>query len=275
MWRRCDACKEFIFEADFLLHHGVCPHCGHHYRIPAAIWLKAIFGDAGVEHFDSELRPVDALGFIDSRPYPQRLKAAQEKTSLQDAAVSVRGLLDGLPLHMTLLDFSFLGGSMGSVVGEKVARGAERAMRERTPYMTLLCTGGARMQEGILSLMQMAKTAAVLARLKVLRIPYLVYLSDPSTAGCLASFGMVGDIIMAEPGALIGFAGPRVIEQTIGETLPDDFQRAEFQLDHGMVDLVVDRRELGVMLRRLLRFFNLPSPLKLPQVKDMISSASA
>lgn len=270
LWKRCDRCKEFIFIKDLERTFGVCPRCNLHYRIDSWSWLALLFGDRYCE-YDQNLRSTDPLNFVDTKPYPLRLHDAQEKTGLFEAAVTARGELEGWPLYVTVLDFRFLGGSMGSVVGEKLARGAERALGERIPYLTILSTGGARMQEGMLSLMQMAKTAMVLSRLHLLRIPYIVYLSDPSTAGCLASFGMIGDLILAEPDALIGFAGPRVIEQTIGERLPEGFQRAEFQLEHGMVDRVVNRSDLKSELARILRFFGLASPLRLPTVKDIIS----
>lgn len=255
LWKNCEKCKRIIYCSDLEENHGVCPECAFHHTFNAWQWADLLFDNGSYDRFGEDLYALDILEFVDSKPYPERLKEAREKTGLNDAILCGQGTLAGYPLTAAIMEFRFTGGSMGSVVGELVATAAERAIERQTALLTVMCSGGARMQEGMVSLMQMAKTAAAIGRFRRHRLPYLVLLTHPSTAGSLASYGMTGDVILAEPGAMIGFAGRRVIEQTIKETLPDNFQSAEFQLEHGMVDRVVDRRELRETLAQLLRFF--------------------
>ncbi|MBN1357004.1 acetyl-CoA carboxylase, carboxyltransferase subunit beta [bacterium] len=251
----CKKCNERIDKKQLVDNLWVCPKCDHHHRIPAREWLKLLFDPGDYEEFDSNLYTVNPLNFYDSQDYRDRLKSARLKTRLDDACVNARGKIGGMPALVSALDFYFLGGSMGSVVGEKVTRASERALAERIPLITVSCSGGARMQEGMFSLMQMAKTSNACGRLRQAGIPYFSILTDPSTAGVMASFASLGDLIIAEQGALIGFAGPRVIAQTIGGELPVGFQRADFCREHGFVDIVLHRRDMRKIVTRLVRMF--------------------
>jgi len=253
LWTRCNSCQRILFKEDILENVSVCPVCGFHFRLSAAERLAMIFDDQKFDIIDHNLNPCDPLHFVDSQPYDKRLADSQRKTDLPEAAVTAVGLVGGLRAVICALDFAFMGGSMGSVVGEKVTRGAEKALQEKIPYIVVSCSGGARMQEGALSLMQMAKSSAALARLEAARLPFISVLADPTTGGTTASFAMLGDLNIAEPNALIGFAGPRVIEQTIREKLPKGFQRSEFLLKHGMLDDIVPRKQLRPYLIRILR----------------------
>jgi acetyl-CoA carboxylase carboxyl transferase subunit beta len=244
LWEKCDGCAAVLYRPELDRNLEVCPKCGHHHTINARKRLASFLDEGTGEELFSDLEPTDALRFKDSKKYKDRIVAAQKQTGEKDALVAMRGLLKTRPLMVCAFEFSFMGGSMGSVVGEKFARAAERALQEGTPLVCYSATGGARMQEGLLSLMQMAKTSAALARLRRAGLPYISVLTHPTTGGVSASLGMLGDLNVAEPRALIGFAGPRVIEQTVRETLPEGFQRSEFLLDHGAIDLIVDRREM-------------------------------
>ena len=255
LFTRCPGCNEPAYTevlAEFL---QVCPGCGHHFRMSAEDRVTMLMDDVDAcERHDTEVRSVDALGFRDSKAYPDRIKAAEKKTGRKDACVSVSGTIEGIEVELGVLDFAYMGGSMGSVVGEVLTRLYERALERKRPAIVVSASGGARMQEGVLSLMQMAKTSAALARLqREARMPYISVLTHPTTGGVAASFAMLGDVIVAEPGALIGFAGARVIEQTIGQQLPEGFQTAEYLLENGAVDRIVPRDELRQMLARTLR----------------------
>ncbi len=253
VFEKCPQCGEILYRARLAQNFNVCPSCGYHMRIGAEEYIRLLLDGDEYEEFDTDLRSGDPLGFVDLKPYPQRLEAAERATGHGDALRAVGGTLEGVPVYLAVMDFSFIGGSMGSVVGEKIARLARRALEDRRPLLIVSASGGARMMEGILSLMQMAKTSAVLAQLHEAGVPYISILTDPTTGGVTASYAMLGDINLAEPGALIGFAGPRVIEQTIKQELPEGFQRSEFLLEHGMLDAIVDRRELKATVGRLLR----------------------
>jgi acetyl-CoA carboxylase carboxyl transferase subunit beta len=254
LWVKCTSCKEIIYRKEVVKNLSVCPKCAFHFRISARERLELLF-DAAYQEFDAGLVSSDPLGFVDTKPYATRLKDGKHKTDSADALISAVGTMGGVPTIIAAMEYAFIGGSMGVVVGEKVTRAAERAARERVPLIVVSCSGGARMMEGTLSLMQMAKISAALARLDEARVPFISLLTDPTTGGVTASFAMLGDLNVAEPGALIGFAGPRVIEQTIRQKLPPGFQRSEFLLEHGMLDMVVDRRELKKTLVRCIRFF--------------------
>jgi len=254
LWEKCGNCKEIIYKKEILRNHKVCPKCNYHFRISARERLDSLL-DGGVwEELDEGIRPVDALKFRDQKPYGERLVDYQERTGMADAVVSARGKLEGYKVLIAAMEYRFMGGSMGSVVGEKITRAAERALRDRTPLIVVSCSGGARMQEGALSLMQMAKISSMISRLHEASVPYISVLTDPTTGGVTASFAMLGDLNIAEPRALIGFAGPRVIEQTIRQTLPEGFQRSEFLLEKGMIDMIVERVEMKATLARCLRF---------------------
>jgi acetyl-CoA carboxylase carboxyl transferase subunit beta len=255
LWIKCDSCKEIVYRAEVERGGRVCPKCRHPFRITARERLAMLADEGSFEERDAGLHSVDPLGFKDTRRYRDRLKAAQEKTGLREAVICGVARIGGWPAVLAVFEFEFMGGSMGSVVGEKLTRAIELAIDKRLPLVIVSSSGGARMQEGILSLMQMAKTASALERLGSERLPYLSVLTDPTTGGVTASFAMLGDVILAEPRALIGFAGPRVIAETIRQPLPEGFQRAEFLLEHGQVDMVVERRDLKETLRRLLAFF--------------------
>jgi acetyl-CoA carboxylase carboxyl transferase subunit beta len=252
LWVKCGSCKEILYRKDVLKNLSVCPKCAFHFRVSARERLDMLF-DGPWEEFDRNLVSADPLGFRDAKPYKERLSAGKAKTDCWDALISASGAMGGRPIFIGAMEYAFIGGSMGVVVGEKVTRCVERALEERRPLVVVSCSGGARMMEGTLSLMQMAKISAALARLHEARLPFLSVLTDPTTGGVTASYAMLGDLNIAEPGALIGFAGPRVIEQTIRQKLPEGFQRSEFLLEHGMIDMVVDRRELKKTLVRCLQ----------------------
>jgi acetyl-CoA carboxylase carboxyl transferase subunit beta len=254
LWVKCPGCAQVIYNKDLVTNLQVCPKCGHHFRLSAVERLRMLFDDGAYEEHDGGLASTDPLQFTDTKPYGARLKAGEKATGMKDAIASATGRIDGRRAIVCAMEYGFIGGSMGVVVGEKITRAIERAIDERLPVIVVSCSGGARMMEGALSLMQMAKISAALARLDRARLPYVSVLTDPTTGGVTASFAMLGDLNIAEPRALIGFAGPRVIEQTIRQTLPDGFQRSEFLLEHGFVDLVVDRRELKATVSRALAF---------------------
>ncbi len=253
LYVKCGSCKESLYRNDLLANLSVCPKCSFHFRIPARERLEMLF-DSPWQELDAGLVSADPLGFRDTKPYATRLKDGKEKTGCADALVTAVAPMGGIPTLVAAMEYGFIGGSMGVVVGEKVTRAVEKAARERLPLVIVSCSGGARMMEGTLSLMQMAKISAALARLDDARLPFISVLTDPTTGGVTASFAMLGDLNIAEPGALIGFAGPRVIEQTIRQKLPEGFQRSEFLLQHGMLDMVVDRRELKKTLVRSFGF---------------------
>ena len=255
LWIKCDSCKEIMYRAEVERAGRVCPKCRYPFRIGARERIALLTDPGTFEEHQAGLTSGDPLRFKDSKKYPDRVKAARQKTGFDDAVVSGIARIDGLPAVLCVFEFAFLGGSMGSVVGEKLTRAIELAIDKALPVIIVSASGGARMQEGILSLMQMAKTSAALERLAEARLPYISVLTDPTTGGVTASFAMLGDVIMAEPRALIGFAGPRVIAETIRQPLPEGFQRSEFLLEHGQIDLVVERKDLKDTLRRLLVFF--------------------
>ncbi|HEV2446569.1 MAG TPA: acetyl-CoA carboxylase, carboxyltransferase subunit beta [Candidatus Sulfopaludibacter sp.] len=255
LWQKCDGCRQIIWKKDLEDNFHVCPKCGNHGRLDAPSRLKLLMDGNEYEAFDGGLTSSNPLGFVDNKTYSDRLKAMQQATGLNDALISACGKLDGRPIQICAMDIRFIGGSMGSVVGEKIARAIERAMATHMPLVIVSASGGARMQEGAISLMQMAKISAGLMRLDEARVPYISVLTDPTTGGVTASYAMLGDLNIAEPGSLIGFAGPRVIEQTIRQKLPEGFQRAEFLLKHGMLDAVVPRLELKAYLSQALKFF--------------------
>ena len=252
LYTKCDSCKELIYRKDLAENAQVCPKCSFHFRISARERLD-LLSPGGWQEFDRGLLSADPLQFKDTKSYAGRLKDSKAKTDCYDAIITADGAVGGIACVLAVMEYAFIGGSMGVVVGEKVTRAAERALEKRLPLLVVSCSGGARMMEGTLSLMQMAKISAALARLHEARLPFLSLMTDPTTGGVTASYAMLGDLNLAEPGALIGFAGPRVIEQTIRQKLPEGFQRAEFLLEHGMVDLVVDRRELAETIGRCLR----------------------
>jgi len=254
LWTKCPSCEEMLFNKQLDRSMRVCPTCGHHFRLSAAARLELLLDHGSFEEHDAGLVSVDALGFVDQKPYPDRLAAAQVATGLKDAAVWGFGLIDGVRVAICVMDFGFMGGSMGAVVGEKVARAAESALVQRVPLIVVSASGGARMQEGTLSLMQLVKTMAAIERLRGAEVPYISVMSDPTTGGVFASFAAVGDVNVAEPNALIGFAGARVSAGTIAAELPAGFQRAEFLFEHGFVDRVVPRPELRGELAALLHF---------------------
>ncbi|MEM9069542.1 MAG: acetyl-CoA carboxylase, carboxyltransferase subunit beta [Myxococcota bacterium] len=252
VFRRCDACGATVKAEEFAANLEVCPRCGHHYRLSAEGWIDLLLDPGSWTEHDADLRAVDPLGFVDSKPYRDRLVASEKKAGVVDAFLSGDGALGGHPVQLGVFMFRFMGGSMGSVVGEKITRLLERGVAAKQPVILLSSSGGARMQEGALSLMQMAKTVAALGRLRDVGAPFISVLLHPTTGGVAASFALLGDINIAEPDALIGFAGPRVIEQTIRQTLPEGFQRAEFLLDHGMIDRIAHRREMRATIARIL-----------------------
>ena len=254
LWVKCAGCSQAIYHKELATTLNVCPKCGHHFRINAAERLRMLFDSPQWIEYDRGLVSTDPLAFTDTKPYRARLDASIESTGLKDAIITASGPIDGIETIVAAMEYGFIGGSMGVVVGEKITRAIERAIERRLPVVIVCCSGGARMMEGALSLMQMAKISGALARLDRARLPYISVLTDPTTGGVTASFAMLGDLNIAEPKALIGFAGPRVIEQTIRQKLPEGFQRSEFLLEKGMVDLVVDRRELKAAIVRALRF---------------------
>jgi acetyl-CoA carboxylase carboxyl transferase subunit beta len=254
LWVKCEACKEMVYKKEVLRNVNVCPKCNYHFRISAPERLAMLLDDGAWDEFDADVSPEDPLEFTDTKPYRRRLQDYQERTGLRDAVISCQGRLGGHPVIIAAMEYAFMGGSMGSVVGEKITRCAERALRERCALIVISCSGGARMQEGALSLMQMAKISSALARLDDAGLPYLSIITDPTTGGVTASYAMLGDLNISEPRALIGFAGPRVIEQTIRQKLPEGFQRAEFLLEHGMLDMVVERIRMREVLISSLDF---------------------
>src|SRR5262250_2606605 len=254
LWVKCENCRQIIWKKDLEDNLNVCPKCDKHFRIDARSRLSQLLDDNQYDIFDSNLVSTDPLKFVDLKPYASRLKRAQADTELTDAVINAQGKLNGRPVIMSAMEYSFIGGSMGAVVGEVITRAIEKARDTKQPLIIISASGGARMMEGVVSLMQLAKISAALARLDELKVPYVSVLTDPTTGGVTASFAMLGDLNIAEPGALIGFAGPRVIEQTIRQKLPQGFQRSEFLLEHGMLDAVVHRKELKSYISRALDF---------------------
>jgi acetyl-CoA carboxylase carboxyl transferase subunit beta len=259
LWVKCPTCGHIIYNKDLSASLSVCTKCGHHFRLNAAERLRSLF-DAEWQEHDGGLVSTDPLQFTDTKPYKQRLETSIAETGLNDAIITATGTVGGVETIIAAMEYGFIGGSMGVVVGEKITRAIELAIARRLPVIIVACSGGARMMEGALSLMQMAKISAALARLDRARLPYISILTDPTTGGVTASFAMLGDVNIAEPKALIGFAGPRVIEQTIRQQLPEGFQRSEFLLEHGMLDIVTDRRELKDVVTRALRFAGCGAP---------------
>jgi len=255
LWLKCEGCKEIIWKKDLELTHNVCGKCGFHFRMDARARLALLFDEGAYEEFDPTLTSSDPLDFVDQKAYKDRLKAMQAATSMSDALVSGSGKLEGRRVNICAMEPKFIGGSMGAVMGEKITRAVEHSIAARMPLIVVSASGGARMQEGAVSLMQMAKISAALMRLDEAGIPYISVLTDPTTGGVTASLAMLGDLNIGEPGALIGFAGPRVIEQTIRQKLPEGFQRSEFLLKHGMLDAVVSRGEMKAFISRALHFF--------------------
>ena len=252
VWHKCNSCQTTLYNSDLEKNLYVCPKCDHHHRLPARERLKLLFDSIGQREIFTDILPKDPLQFVDSKPYDEKLKEAQEKHKTGDALIVINGKIESLNITAAAFEFSFMGGSMGSVVGEKFVRAIDYAIENKTPFICFSASGGARMQEGLFSLMQMAKTSAALTKLSKEKIPFISILTDPTMGGVSASFAMLGDIIIAEPNALIGFAGPRVIEQTVREKLPTGFQRAEFLLEHGAIDFIVDRREMRKSLVNII-----------------------
>lgn len=255
VWLKCDKCKEIMYRAELEKNLKVCQKCDYHYRLSAKERIEMLLDEGSFLEYDADLAPTDPLKFKDSKKYKDRIKAAARETHLKEAVISGSGKITGFPIQISVFDFRYMGGSMGSVVGEKITRCFERARETKEPAVVISCSGGARMQEGMFSLMQMAKTSAAIARLGEAGVPYISVLTDPTMGGVTASLSMLGDIIIAEPGALIGFAGPRVIEQTIRQKLPEGFQRSEFLKQHGLIDEVVHRRDLRDKLTLMFDFF--------------------
>jgi acetyl-CoA carboxylase carboxyl transferase subunit beta len=254
LWVKCDSCRQIIWKKDLEENMNVCPKCEKHFRIDARTRLAQLLDDNQYETFDGNIASTDPLKFVDLKPYSSRLRQAQQDTGLKDAVINAHGKLQGRPVIASVMEYAFIGGSMGAVVGEAITRAIERAADKQTPLIIVSASGGARMMEGVVSLMQLAKISAALARLDKAKVPYISVLTDPTTGGVTASFAMLGDLNIAEPGALIGFAGPRVIEQTIRQKLPPGFQRSEFLLQHGMLDAVVSRKQLKPYIARALDF---------------------
>jgi acetyl-CoA carboxylase carboxyl transferase subunit beta len=254
LWVKCENCRQIIWKKDLEDNMNVCPKCDKHFRIDARTRLAQLLDENQYETFDADISSTDPLKFIDLKPYSSRLRQAQEDTGLKDAVINAQGKLMGRPVVVSAMEYSFIGGSMGAVVGETITRAVERAADQKMPLIIVSASGGARMMEGVISLMQLAKISAALAKLDDAKVPYISLLTDPTTGGVTASFAMLGDLNIAEPGALIGFAGPRVIEQTIRQKLPPGFQRSEFLLEHGMLDAVVPRKQLKPYIARALEF---------------------
>ncbi len=254
LWTKCKSCGEVVYGKKMEDLLWVCPNCDYHFRIPSQRYIELLLDDGKLEEYDVNLTSKDPLKFKDSKKYPDRVKAAQLKTGKKEGVISGIGSINGMKISFAIMNFEFIGGSMGSVVGEKIARAIERSIEMEIPLIIISCSGGARMQEGILSLMQMAKTSALLAVLAEKKVPYISILTNPTTAGVMASYASLGDVIIAEPKALLGFAGPRVIQQTIGQDLPEGFQSTEFFLEKGFVDKIVNRKELRSTVTSLLRF---------------------
>ena len=255
LWVKCDDCKEIVYKKEVEQNLNVCPKCGYHFRLTARERFEMLFDDGAYKEFATQIRSSDPLEFRDTKRYRDRLKVYEARVGKGDAVLCGEGKLDGLNVVICAMEYNFMGGSMGSVVGEKITLAAERAVDKKEPLIIISTSGGARMQEGILSLMQMAKISAALARLSDARLPFISVLTDPTTGGVTASYAMLGDLNVAEPKALIGFAGPRVIEQTIRQTLPEGFQRSEFLVEHGMVDLIATRAEMKPTIARFLHIF--------------------
>ena len=254
LWTKCTSCGEIVYSKKMEELLWVCPNCNFHFRISSHKYIELLLDNGALETYDDNLTSKDPLKFKDSKKYPDRLKDAQKKTGLKEGVISGMARMDGIPISFAIMNFAFIGGSMGSVVGEKIARAIERSIERGVPLVIVSCSGGARMQEGILSLMQMTKTSALLAVLAEKKIPFVSVLTNPTTAGVMASYASLGDVILAEPKALLGFAGPRVIQQTIGQDLPEGFQSTEFFLDKGFVDKIVERKDLRDTVVRLLKF---------------------
>ncbi len=254
LWVKCDNCRKIIWKKDLEDNLNVCTHCDRHFRIDARTRLAQLLDDGKYETFDDGLASTDPLQFVDLKPYSGRLRQSKKETGLNDAVINAGGALEGRPVILAAMEYAFIGGSMGAVVGEKITRAVERATADGRPLVVVSASGGARMMEGVISLMQMAKISAALARMDEAKVPYISVLTDPTTGGVTASYALLGDLNIAEPGALIGFAGPRVIEQTIRQKLPEGFQRSEFLLQHGMLDAVVPRKELKSYIARALAF---------------------
>jgi len=254
LWVKCESCRQIIWKKDLEENMNVCPKCDKHFRIDARTRLSQLLDDNQYETFDGDIASTDPLKFVDLKPYSSRLKQAQKDTGLNDAIINAQGKLMGRPVVASVMEYAFIGGSMGAVVGEAITRAVERSADTRMPLIIVSASGGARMMEGVISLMQLAKISSALARLDKAKVPYISLLTDPTTGGVTASFAMLGDLNIAEPGALIGFAGPRVIEQTIRQKLPPGFQRSEFLLQHGMLDAVVPRKQLKAYIARALDF---------------------
>ena len=255
LWIKCDGCKEILSKPELEQNLNVCPRCQHHFRLGARARLDSLVDPESFKEWDAGLRSLDPLGFKDQKSYVERLKTARKTTGMEECLLSGTATIGGFPVSLAVMEFEFMGGSMGSAVGEKVTRAVERAVEARAPFVAVTCSGGARMQESVLSLMQMAKTSAALGRLAKAGLPYISILTDPTTGGVTASYAMLGDILIAEPKALIGFAGPRVIQDTIRQELPAGFQRSEFLLEHGFVDMIVERKNLRPVLIQLLGYF--------------------
>jgi len=255
LWTKCEGCQAVLYRAELERHKDVCPKCDYHHRIGARRRLDLFLDEAGREEIGADLEPVDILKFRDSKKYKDRIVQAQKNTEEKDALIAMKGSLKGMPITAAAFEFSYMGGSMGSVVGERFVRAANVSLEERIPFVCFSASGGARMQEALFSLMQMAKTSAVLAKMSEEGIPFVSVMTDPTMGGVSASFAMLGDINVAEPNALIGFAGPRVIEQTVRETLPEGFQRSEFLLDHGAIDMIVSRHDMRDRLANVLGTF--------------------
>jgi acetyl-CoA carboxylase carboxyl transferase subunit beta len=254
LWVKCEQCRQIIWKKDLEENYNVCPKCDKHFRIDARTRLSYLYDDDKYEVFDTNLKSTDPLKFTDLKPYAGRLKRAHKETGLSDAIINAKGQIYGRPVISSVMEYNFIGGSMGSVVGEVITRAVERATDERTPLVIVSASGGARMMEGVISLMQLAKISSALARMESAKVPFISVLTDPTTGGVTASFAMLGDLNIAEPGALIGFAGPRVIEQTIRQKLPEGFQRSEFLLKHGMLDAVVERKNMKAYIARAFDF---------------------
>jgi len=254
LWVKCENCKEIVYKKEIDKNLRVCPKCNYHFRISARERIKLLADDGSFVEFNADITSGDPLSFKDTMPYPERIKENQKKSGLNEAVISGEALINGHSVVFAIMDFSFMGGSMGSVVGEKIAGAAETALEKGVPLVCVASSGGARMQEGIFSLMQMAKVSAAIGRLKDNGVPYISVVADPTFGGVAASFATLGDVIIAEPRSLVGFAGPRVIEQTMKQQLPDNFQRAEFLLEHGLIDMVVNREDMKATLTKLIEF---------------------
>jgi len=258
VWTKCKGCGEIITQASLTKNYRVCPKCEYHFRINSGDYIKLLLDDGKLEEYNADLISADPLGFKDSKKYSDRIAAARKKTNMNDAVIVGIGKINNREISFSVMEFAFIGGSMGSVVGEKIARAIERSLNRKIPLVIVSCSGGARMMEGILSLMQLAKTSALLAQLNKMKIPFISVLTNPTTAGVMASYASLGDVIIAEPQALLGFAGPRVIAQTIGGELPPGFQSSEFLLEHGFLDAIINRKDLKRTISLLLDYMQMP-----------------